>query len=438
MRTESLIARGVGAYADAAAAAPIEISIVVPVHNEAAGIEVFFSQLLPVLERLGTTWEVICINDGSADATLDQLVELHRRTPAIKVISLSRNFGKDVALSAGFDFARGAAVIPIDADLQDPPELIGTMVAKWREGFDIVFATRTRREGDSWFKRTTARYFYQVFDRITDVPIPHDTGDYRLIDRRVVDVLVRLPERTRFMKGLFAWVGFRQAAITFDAQPRRSGETKWNYWRLWNFALDAITSFSSLPLKIWSYLASGDFALRLSLRAFPGRPQNNSRHRFARLCLTDGRGAVLRRRAADLPRHHRRVPRAHVQRGQGPPALSRARFVGLRGSSGASRAMDPSLYPQMAEVEDAHWWFASRRAIVDRIIERLDLPRRCRDSGAGMRHRRKFPDARAARPAVRDRRRRKCASVSPERAASPKSRAVSLPTKSRSAINAST
>jgi len=234
--------------------APVEISIIVPVHNEIAGIEEFFTQLLPVLERLGTTWEIICVNDGSTDATLDRLIEFHHRAPAIKVISLSRNFGKDVALSAGFDFARGAAVIPIDADLQDPPELIIPMVAKWREGFDIVFATRKQRAGDSWLKRTTARYFYEIFDRITDIPVPHDTGDFRLIDRRVVDVLVRLPERTRFMKGLFAWVGFKQASITFDRQPRHAGDTKWSYWRLWNFALDAITSFSSMPLKIWSYI----------------------------------------------------------------------------------------------------------------------------------------------------------------------------------------
>jgi len=264
MRTETIIPGVVGgARASAATAASVEISIIVPVHNEAAGIDAFFAQLIPVLEGLGTTWEVICVNDGSADATLDLLVEFHRRTPAIKIISLSRNFGKDVALSAGFDFACGAAVIPIDADLQDPPELIVPMVAKWREGFDIVFATRKRREGDSWFKRTTARYFYEIFDRITDVPVPHDTGDYRLIDRRVVDVLVRLPERTRFMKGLFAWVGFRQTSVTFDRQPRHAGDTKWNYWRLWNFALDAITSFSSLPLKIWSYLG-----VAISLFAF--------------------------------------------------------------------------------------------------------------------------------------------------------------------------
>jgi polyisoprenyl-phosphate glycosyltransferase len=264
MRTEVTIPGALrDTRANAAANAPVEVSIIVPIHNEAASIGAFFAQLLPVLERLGATWEIICINDGSTDATLDSLIEFHRRTPAIKVISLSRNFGKDVALSAGFDFAIGAAVIPIDADLQDPPELIVPMVAKWREGFDIVFATRKRREGDSWLKRTTARYFYEIFDRITDVPVPHDTGDYRLIDRRVVDVLVRLPERTRFMKGLFAWVGFRQTAVTFDRQPRHAGDTKWNYWRLWNFALDAITSFSSLPLKIWSYIG-----VAISLFAF--------------------------------------------------------------------------------------------------------------------------------------------------------------------------
>jgi polyisoprenyl-phosphate glycosyltransferase len=264
MRTEVTIPGALrDTRANAAANAPVEVSIIVPIHNEAASIDAFFAQLLPVLERLGATWEIICINDGSTDATLDSLIEFHRRNPAIKVISLSRNFGKDVALSAGFDFAIGAAVIPIDADLQDPPELIVPMVAKWREGFDIVFATRKRREGDSWLKRTTARYFYEIFDRITDVPVPHDTGDYRLIDRRVVDVLVRLPERTRFMKGLFAWVGFRQTAVTFDRQPRHAGDTKWNYWRLWNFALDAITSFSSLPLKIWSYIG-----VAISLFAF--------------------------------------------------------------------------------------------------------------------------------------------------------------------------
>jgi len=236
------------------AAEAVELSIVAPVHNEGRGLDEFFARLLPVLERLAMTYEIVCIDDGSTDDSLERLLAFRARIPALRVISLSRNFGKDVALSAGLDHAAGAAVVPIDSDLQDPPELIERMVAKWREGYDVVYATRSRRDGEGLIKRATARYFYRVFDRITDIPIPRDTGDFRLIDRRVADVLVRLPERTRFMKGLFAWVGFRQAAIAFDRPPRNSGTSKWSYWRLWNFALDAITSFSSLPLKVWSYL----------------------------------------------------------------------------------------------------------------------------------------------------------------------------------------
>ena len=235
-------------------AARVDLSLVVPVHNEAAGLDEFFSRTIAVLDKLGLTWEIVCVNDGSGDASLDRLLEYHRRNPAIKIVNLSRNFGKDIALSAGLDYSRGAAVVPIDADLQDPPELIERMVAKWREGFDMVYAVRNRRDGDSWLKRVTARFFYRIFDRITDIPAPRDTGDFRLLDRRVVDVLTRLPERTRFMKGLFAWVGYRHAAISYDREARRAGDTKWSYWRLWNFALDAITSFRSLPLKIWSYL----------------------------------------------------------------------------------------------------------------------------------------------------------------------------------------
>src|SRR5262249_16954806 len=183
---------------------------------------------------------IVCVDDGSTDTSVAQILQLRERVSAIKLVSLSRNFGKDVALSAGFDYVCGAAVVPIDADLQDPPELIEDMVAKWREGFDVVYATRRRRDGESLTKRTTAKYFYRIFDRITDIPIPHDTGDFRLLDRRVVDVLVRLPERTRFMKGLFAWVGFKQTAVLYDREPRHAGVTKWNYWRLWNFAIDAV------------------------------------------------------------------------------------------------------------------------------------------------------------------------------------------------------
>ena len=236
------------------APAEVELSIVVPIHNEGPGLEGFFARLLPALAETGGNFEIICVDDGSSDDTVARLLNIRERVANLKVLTLSRNFGKDIALSAGLDHACGGAVIPIDADLQDPPELIPKMVAKWREGFDVIYATRERRKSESLIRRTTARYFYRIFDLITDVPIPADTGDFRLLDRRVVDVLVRLPERTRFMKGLFAWVGFRQTAIKFDRPGRNAGGSRWTYWRLWNFALDAITSFSSLPLKIWSYL----------------------------------------------------------------------------------------------------------------------------------------------------------------------------------------
>jgi glycosyltransferase involved in cell wall biosynthesis len=217
-------------------------------------LDALFARLIAVLEPLHMSYEIICVDDGSTDSSLERLLQLRENHPRIRLLSLSRNFGKDVALSAGLEHASGRAVVPMDADLQDPPELIAAMVAKWREGFDVVFATRQRREGESLLKRVSAKYFYRIFDRITDFPIPRDTGDFRLLDRRVVEVLVRLPERTRFMKGLFAWVGFRQTALPFDRAERGAGSSHWSYWRLWNFALDAVTSFSSMPLKVWSYV----------------------------------------------------------------------------------------------------------------------------------------------------------------------------------------
>jgi glycosyltransferase involved in cell wall biosynthesis len=230
-----------------------ELSIIVPMFNEAPVLDRLFERVAKVTERLGLSYEIIVIDDGSTDATLAGLLAHRARNGAIKILSLSRTFGKDIALSAGLDCARGRAVVPLDADLQDPPELIEQMVRLWREGYDVVYATRKLRGGDTWLKRTTAHFFYRVFEAIADVPIPRDTGDFRLLDRRVVDVVVRLPERTRFMKGLFTWVGFKQTAIYYEREERQAGGTKWNYWRLWNFAVDGITSFSSLPLKVWSY-----------------------------------------------------------------------------------------------------------------------------------------------------------------------------------------
>jgi glycosyltransferase involved in cell wall biosynthesis len=200
------------------------------------------------------TYEIICINDGSKDNTLFNLIQYHKQNSAIKIINFSRNFGKEIALTAGLDYAQGKAVIPIDADLQDPPELMGELVTKWREGFDVVYATRRSRSGESWFKKFSAETFYQTIGKMSQIEIPANTGDFRLMDRQVVEAIKQMPERTRFMKGLFSWVGFKQTSIYFDREPRYQGKTKWNYWKLWNFALDGILSFTLIPLKIWSYL----------------------------------------------------------------------------------------------------------------------------------------------------------------------------------------
>jgi len=231
-----------------------EISVVAPFYNEALNVEQFFTRMLPVLEKLGCNYEIICVNDGSRDDTLDRLLDFHERNASIKVVNLSRNFGKDIALSAGLDFSSGAAVIPIDSDLQDPPELIEAMLEKWREGFDVVYATRRSRQGESWLKRGTARLFYRSLNKLTGIHVPPNTGDFRLLDRRVVNALNELPERTRFMKGLFAWVGYKQTSVLYDRDARHAGSSKWNYWQLWNFALDGITSLSTAPLRVWSYI----------------------------------------------------------------------------------------------------------------------------------------------------------------------------------------
>ena len=245
----------------ASPANPTVLSLVVPMYNEEDNVGEFYARVKAVLEQLGETWEIVCVNDGSRDATLAQLVALNRADARVKVINLSRNFGKEIALTAGIDHACGQAVIPIDADLQDPPELIAELVAKWREGNDVVNATRRSRQGESWLKRITAGAFYRVLENMADISIPRNTGDFRLLARPVVDALKRMPERTRFMKGLFAWVGFKQATVLYDRHPRYAGQTKWNYWRLWNFAIDGIVSFSTVPLKVWSYFGLGVAAL---------------------------------------------------------------------------------------------------------------------------------------------------------------------------------
>lgn len=233
------------------------LSVVVPMYNEEEGTELFFTRLVPVLESITTDFEIVCVDDGSSDLTMANLMRHHGRDSRIKVLSLSRNFGKDTALSAGLDYARGQAVVPIDADLQDPPELISDMVAKWRKGYEVVYARRSHRDSDDMSKRVTAGLFYRIHNWIADVRIPDNTGDFRLMDRRVVEAVKHLPEKTRFMKGLFAWVGFKQIGIDYRREARAAGTTKWRYWKLWNFAIDGITGSSTVPLRIWTYFGMG-------------------------------------------------------------------------------------------------------------------------------------------------------------------------------------
>lgn len=232
------------------------LSIVVPMHNEEAGLDAFFARVTGVLESMGERWEIVCVDDGSRDGTFDALAQAHARDARIKVLRLSRNFGKEAALSAGLAHARGDAVVPIDADLQDPPELIPALFAKWREGYDVVNAARTSRQGETWFKKASARAYYRLFELVSPIRLARDTGDFRLLGRPVVDALNQLPERSRMMKGLFAWVGFRQAYVPYDRPPRFAGCSQWSFGRLCKLALDGITSFSSWPLRIWSFIGA--------------------------------------------------------------------------------------------------------------------------------------------------------------------------------------
>ncbi len=230
------------------------ISIVVPMYNEEEVFHTLFTVLDETLAQLDVDYEVICVDDGSKDRTRQLLMAKTQQDARVKAVLLSRNFGKEAAMTAAIDYASGDAVIPIDADLQDPPELIGKMVEKWREGFDVVYAKRVSRTTDTRMKRNTAGLFYRIFNMLSEIPIPENVGDYRLMDRRVVDAIKRLPEKDRFMKGLFCWPGFSSTSVEFERPERAEGQTKFNYWKLWNFALNGITSFSSFPVRIGVYL----------------------------------------------------------------------------------------------------------------------------------------------------------------------------------------
>ena len=232
------------------------ISVVVPAFNEEEGLEEFHRRISAVLNQINLTAEIVYVNDGSSDRTLPIIQGLQQFDPRVTLVDLSRNFGKETALTAGLDYAKGDAVVVIDADLQDPPELIPEMISHWQNGCDVVYARRFRREGETWLKKLTAAGFYRIMHRLGSVAVPQDTGDFRLLSRRAVDAICRMRETHRFMKGLFAWIGYRQKEIIYARDARHAGATKWNYWRLWNFALEGITSFTVAPLKIATYMGT--------------------------------------------------------------------------------------------------------------------------------------------------------------------------------------
>ena len=232
------------------------LSLIAPVKDEEDAIAPFLARVAPILDGLFAdgAWEILFVDDGSEDATLAAILKAHQADPRVRALSLSRNFGKEAALTAGLDFAAGQAVIPIDVDLQDPPEVIGAMLAKWRDGYEVVYGVRTNRESDSLPKRLTADLYYRAHNYLSSDKIPEHAGDFRLLDRSVVEIIRSMPERNRFMKGLFAWSGFRQAAVEYERAARTTGKTKFRYWKLWTLALDGITSASTMPLRIWSYV----------------------------------------------------------------------------------------------------------------------------------------------------------------------------------------
>ena len=234
-----------------------KLSIIAPIYNEEEVLPQFFERLQSVLSSIDIEYEIVCVNDGSKDGSLEILERIAKDNSLVKVINFSRNFGKEAAMSAAIDYATGDCLIPIDVDLQDPPELIGDMVVLWRQGFDVVLARRASRESDSYLKRQTASWFYRLFNKISENDIPYNVGDYRLMDKKVIDVVRQLTEKDRFMKGLFCWPGFKSTTIEYERPIRAQGDSKFGFWRLWNFAISGITSFSSVPIRVGTYFGLG-------------------------------------------------------------------------------------------------------------------------------------------------------------------------------------
>ena len=236
----------------------VALSVIVPVKDEVDAIGAFIEQVSAVIQALddpaANSYEILFVDDGSTDGTFERIRSASRSDPHVRAVSFSRNFGKEAALSAGLDHAHGEAVVPLDVDLQDPPEVLKDMVAKWREGFEIVYGVRNDRQTDSFAKRLTADLYYRAHNWLSEDKIPEHAGDFRLLDRKVVEVIRTMPERNRFMKGMFAWAGFKQTSVGYARRPRTVGKTKFRGWKLWTFAIDGITSASTVPLRIWSYL----------------------------------------------------------------------------------------------------------------------------------------------------------------------------------------
>lgn len=234
-----------------------DLSVIVSMYNEEDSLKSFFTEIQKVLNSLKKySYEIVCIDDGSTDKTFSLLTQYAKKDERIKVIKFSRNFGKEYGMMAGLKYCRGKAAIPIDVDLQDPPELIERFVEKWEQGYDMVYGIRKDRQSDTFLKRMTAKMFYKIYNLMTRSPIPYNAGDYRLLDRKVINAILSLRENNIFMKGIFGWTGFKSVGIKYTRQKRVAGESKWNYWKLWNFALDGITASTTLPLRIWSYLGT--------------------------------------------------------------------------------------------------------------------------------------------------------------------------------------
>jgi dolichol-phosphate mannosyltransferase len=245
----------------------VNYSIVAPIYNELDNLDELYRRVREVMSAQRGAWELVLVDDGSTDGSTERIRALARQDKHVRPVIFARNFGHQIAITAGWDYARGEAVIIIDADLQDPPEVIPEMIARWKEGFEVVYAVRAEREGETWFKRLSAAAFYRIIHRITDVKMPVDTGDFRLMDRKVVDVLKTMRERHRFPRGMSAWVGFRQVGVVYKRAARRAGVTKWPFRKMLKLALNAITGFSYFPLQLATYV--GFVAAALSILAIP-------------------------------------------------------------------------------------------------------------------------------------------------------------------------